>query len=95
MVIFLRRITQALSPRKEYETALSRVADGVRSGKLSPTDAAAFAIPIIDAGSWKWSPVDGVDLVELIMLAEENNMPLETVGDLVDLLRVVTKKVEN
>jgi len=95
MANLLRRIAEAFSARKEYETALSRVAEAVRSGKLNPTDPAVLAIPIIDAGKWKWSPVDGVDAVELIMLAEEKNMPLETVNDLLDLLRAVTKKIED
>jgi hypothetical protein len=63
--------------------------------KLNPTDDWALAISVIDPGKWKWSPVDGIDAVELIMLAEENNMPLETINDLLDLLRAVTKRVEN
>lgn len=90
MTNLLKRIVEALSARKEYETAHSRVADAVHSGKLDPTDDWALAISVIDAGKWKWSPVDGVDAVELTMLAEENNMPLETINDLLDLLRTVT-----
>jgi len=50
MLNLWRRFAQFFSSRKEYETALSRVAEAVRSGKLTPTDYAGFAIPIIDAG---------------------------------------------
>ena len=92
---FWRRIADVFSARKEYEAALSRVAEAVRLGRLKPTDYAVLAIPVIDAGKWKWSPpVDGIDSVELTMLAEEHNMPLETVADLLASLRALTENTK-
>lgn len=91
---FWSRIADVFSARKEYEAALSRVTEAIDSGKLKPSDYAPLAIPVIDAGKWKWSPVDGIDSVELIMLAEEHNMPLETVADLLALLRAAIQNTK-
>jgi hypothetical protein len=92
---FWKQIVEFLSGRKEYEAALSRVEEAVRLRRLKTTDDAALAVPFIDAGKWKWSPVDGIDSVELAMLAEEHNLRLETVEDLLALLRAVTKNTKN
>ena len=63
------------------------------SGKLQRADKAALATPIIDAGQPGWlSPLDGIDWVELHALAEEHKMPLETVDDLLTLLRAAIGK---
>jgi hypothetical protein len=56
---------------------------------VKSTDKASLAAPVIDAGQPRWlSSVDGIDWVELHLLAEEHKMPLETVEDLLTLLRV-------
>ena len=94
MANFWRRIADVFSARREYEAALSRVAEAVRLGRLKPTDDAGLAIPVMDGGKWKWSPVDGIDAVELTMLAEEHNMPLETVEDLMALRHAATESTE-
>jgi hypothetical protein len=92
---FWKRIVDAFSSRKEYEDALSRIEEALRLGRLKPTDNAALAIPVIDAGKWKWSPVDGIGSVELVMLAEKHDMPLETVEDFVALLRAAIDKIKH
>jgi hypothetical protein len=54
----------------------------------------ALANPVIDAGQPGWlSPLDGIDWVELHALAEEHKMPLETVNDLLTLLRAEIGKM--
>jgi hypothetical protein len=79
----------AASQHKDYEKAVSRVVAALDSGKLKITDKAVLATPVIDAGQPRWlSPLDGIDWVELHALAEEHKMPLETVNDLLTLLRV-------
>jgi hypothetical protein len=95
MLNFWKRIADAFSARKEYEHALSRIEEALRLGRLKPSDYAALAIPVIDAGKWKWSPVDGIDSVELVMLAEEHDMALETVEDLMALLRAAIDKIKH
>lgn len=84
----------AASQRKDYEKAVSHVVGALDSGKLKSTDKAALATPVIDAGQPGWlSPLDGIDWVELHALAEEHKMPLETVNDLLNLLRVAIGKM--
>jgi hypothetical protein len=83
----------AASLHKDYEKAVSRIVAALDSGKLQSTDKAALATPIIDAGQPGWlSPLDGIDWVELHALAEEHKMPLETVDDLLTLLRAAIGK---
>ena len=65
--------------RKDYEEALTRVVTAVDSGKLKSTDKAPAATRFIDVGVF--GPLDGVDWAELHALAEENRMPLATVGE--------------
>ena len=84
----------AASQRKDYERAVSRVVAAIDSGKLKSTDKAARATPVIDAGQPGWlSPLDGIDWVELHLLAEEHKLPLETVDDLLAILRVAIAKI--
>jgi hypothetical protein len=79
--------------RQDYEKAVTRVVAALDSGKLKSTDKATLATPIIDAGQPGWqSPLDGIDWVELRLFAEEHKMPLETVNDLLILLRVAIGK---
>lgn len=88
---FFKRIgkTLAAGQRKDYVKAVARIVAAIDSGKLKNTDKAALATTVIDAGQPGWlSPLDGIDWVELHALAEEHKMPLETVNDLLTLLRV-------
>ena len=92
----LKRIGEFFSAgqRKEYEKAVTRVVAALASGKLKSTDKASLATAIIDAGKPGWlSPLDGIDWVELHLLAEEHKMPLETVNDLLTLLRFAVGKM--
>jgi len=83
----------AASQRKDYEKAVACIVAALDSGKLKSTDKAALATPIIDAGQpGIFSPLDGVDWVELHLLAEENEMSLATVGDLLTLLQFAIRK---
>jgi hypothetical protein len=85
--------TFSAGQRKDYEKAVTRVVAALDSGKLKSTDKATLATPIIDAGQPGWqSPLDGIDWVELRLFAEEHKMPLETVNDLLILLRVAIGK---
>jgi hypothetical protein len=78
----------AASQHKDYEKAASRIVAALDSGKLQSTDKAALATPIIDAEQPRWlSPFDGIDWIELHALAKEHKVPLETVNDLLSLLR--------
>jgi hypothetical protein len=80
--------------RKDYEKAVTRVVAAIDSGKLKSTDKAALATPVIDAGQPGWlSPLDGIDWVELHLLAEEHKLPLETVNDLLAVLQVAIGKM--
>jgi hypothetical protein len=79
---------------KDYEQAVSRIVAALDSGKLKSTDKANLAAPIIDAGQPGWlSPLDGIDWVEVHALAEERKMPLETVNDLLAVLRMAIHKI--
>jgi hypothetical protein len=91
MASLFKRIGEwsAASEREDYKTAVSRLVTALDSSKLKSTDKVALATPVIDAGQPGWlSLLDGVDWVELHALAEEHKMPLETVNDLLTLLRV-------
>ena len=91
----LKRIGKTFSDgqRDDYEKAASRIVAAVNSGQLNGTDKANLATRIIDAGQPGWlSPLDGIDWVELRLFAAENKLPLETVDDLLTVLRVVIKK---
>src|SRR5262249_7668227 len=76
--------------RRDYEVALARVLTAVDSGQLRSSDKAPAATRFIDTGVF--GPLDGVDWVELHVLAEENKMPLATVGDLMAVLRFAIGK---
>jgi hypothetical protein len=96
MANFFKRIGETFSAgqRKDYEEAVTRVVAAVDSGKLKITDKATLATPVIDAGQPGWlSPLDGIDWVELHLFAEEHKMPLETVDDLLAVLRVAIRKI--
>jgi hypothetical protein len=96
MASLFKRIGEsfAAGQRKDYEKAVSRVVGALDSGKLKSTDKAALATPVIDAGQPGWlSPLDGIDWVELRLLAEEHKMPLETVKDLLTVLQVAIEKM--
>lgn len=81
------------SQRKDYEKAFDRVAAALDSGKLRSTDKVTLGARIIDAGQPAvFSPLDGIDWVELNLLAEENKMPLVTIDDLCALLQFAIKK---
>jgi hypothetical protein len=80
--------------RKDYEEAVTRVVAAIDSGKLKTTDKGTLAAPVIDGGQPGWiSPLDGIDWVELHLLAEQHKMPLETVDDLLTVLRVEIQKI--
>ena len=92
----LKRIGETFSAgqRKDYEKAASRIVAALESGKLKSTDEVNLATPVIDAGQPGWlSPLDGVDWVELRLFAEEHNLPVETVSDLLAVLRVAIHKI--
>ena len=86
--------TFSAGQRKDYEKAASRIVAALDSGKLKSTDKANLAAPIIDAGQPEWlSPLDGIDWVELRLFAEEHKLPMETVNDLLAVLRVAIQKM--
>ncbi|MDP9339242.1 MAG: hypothetical protein M3P45_10280 [Acidobacteriota bacterium] len=75
--------------REDYEKAITRVVAAIDSGKLKSTDKAAKATPVVDAEQPGWlSPLDGIDWIELQLLAEERKLPLETVNDPLAILRI-------
>ena len=87
----LKRIGKTFSAgqRDDYEKAVSRIVAALTSGQLNGTDKANLATPIIDAGQPGWaSAIDGIDWVELRLFAEEHKLPLETVNDLLAVLRM-------
>jgi hypothetical protein len=93
---FFKRIGKNLSAglREDYEKVVTRIVVAIDSGQLKNTDKAVLAIPVIDAGQPRWlSPLDGINWVELHTLAEEHKMPLETVSDLLTLLRIAIGKI--
>ena len=95
MAKLIKKIGETFSDgqRKDYEKAVTRVVAVLDSDKLKSTDKATLATPIIDAGQPGWlSRLDGIDWVELHLFAEEHKMPLETVNDLLILLRVAIGK---
>jgi hypothetical protein len=62
--------------------------------KVKNTDKAALATRVIDAGQPGWlSPLDGIDWLELHAFADEHKMPLETVNDVLTLLRIAIGKM--
>ena len=95
MAYLFKKIGEIFSAgqRKDYEIAVTRVVAALDSGKLKSTDNAALATPIIDAGQPGWSsPLDGIDWAELRLFAEEHKMSIETVNDLLILLRAAIGK---
>jgi len=96
MAKLFKRIGETFSAfkRKDYEEAVTRIVAALESGKLKNTDKATLATPIIDAGQPGWlSSLDGIDWVELHLLAQEHKMPLGTVNDLLALLRFAIGKM--
>jgi hypothetical protein len=93
---FFKRIGKTLSAgqREDYEKAVTRIVAAIDSGQLKNTDKASLATPVIDAGQPGWlSPLDGIDWVELHAFADEHKMPLETVDDVLTLLRIAIGKM--
>jgi hypothetical protein len=91
MTILFKHIVKYFSARqrKDYEKAITRVVGAIDSGKLKSTDKAAQATPVIDAAQPGWlSPLDGIDWVELHLLAKEHKLPLETADHLLAILRI-------
>ena len=95
---FFQRIGKALSAdqRKYYEKAVARIVVAIDSGRLRNTDQAALASSVIDAGQPGWlSPLDGIDWVELRAFAGEHKIPLETVNDVLTVLRIAIQEDVN
>jgi hypothetical protein len=95
MTILFKNIVKYFSARQreDYEKAITRVVAAIDSGKLKSTDKAAQATPVIDAAQRGWlSPLDGIDWVELHLLAKEHKLPLETVDHLLAILRIAIAK---
>ena len=89
------RIVDAVSSRKDYEDAVAAIEAAIHLGKLKPEDKAAQAINMLEARKTSRLHVavlDGLDWVELSMLAEENSVDVVTVKDLISLFKLGARK---
>ncbi len=90
---FWERVRAVFSSRKEYEDAVATIEEALKSGDLKPTDKAAQAFARIESEQTPLlSRLDGIDWVELKMFAEEKNLAVNTVRDVVLLLRAAIQK---
>lgn len=86
-----KRVATALSGRADYKAAISAIEEAILSGKLSPQDKRQKATEFAEPKGWR-SRIDGIDWVELTLYAEENNLPFNSVADLVSVLKSVVTR---
>lgn len=86
-----KRVATALSGRADYEAAISAIEEAILSGKLSPQDKRQKATEYAEPKGWR-SRIDGIDWVELTLYAKENNLPFDSVADLVSVLKSVVTR---
>jgi len=87
---FFKRVITALSSRADYEASVSAIQEAIRSEKLTPQDKKQKATEFVEAKGWR-SRIDGIDWVEVDLYAKENKMPLETVADLLLILKSIIR----
>jgi hypothetical protein len=87
---FFKRVVTALSSRADYGAAISAIQEAIRSEKLTPQDKKQKATEFVEPKGWR-SRIDGIDWVEVDLYAKENKMPLETVADLLLVLKSIIR----
>jgi hypothetical protein len=88
---FFKRVIDTFSDRDDYEAAISAIQDAILSRKLSPQDNRQKATEFVEPKGWR-SRIDGIDWVEVLSYAEENEMPFESVTDLLSILKSMKGK---
>jgi hypothetical protein len=87
---FFKRVVTALSSNADYEAAISAIQEAIRSEQLVPQDKKQKATRFMEPQGWR-SRIDGIDWVEMDLYATENKMPLETVADLLTVLKSIIR----
>ena len=87
---FFKRVVTALSSSADYEAAIAAIQEAIRSEQLVPQDKKQKATRFVEPQGWR-SRIDGIDWVEVDLHAKENKMPLETVADLLVVLKSIIR----
>ena len=82
-----RRLGDVFSMRGDYSQNIAAIESAVRSGFLSLTDKKSSATNLVDTVTGWRSWTEGIDWVQLQAYAEDNRMPFETVGDMLNVLK--------
>lgn len=76
--------------KSEYSDEVAQLEKSVRAGTISPTEKWQEASRILDRSLGGQSCTDGLDWVEMELVAKERQLPLNTVADLLVLRKSST-----
>ena len=82
-----KRLSEIFSMRGDYSQNIDSIESAVRSGSLRLTDKKARATDLVDTVKGWRSWTEGIDWIQLQAYAEDNKMPFETVGDMLNVLK--------
>jgi hypothetical protein len=82
-----KHISEMFSMRGDYSQNIAAIESAVQSGSLRLTDKKARATDLVDTVKGWRSRMEGIDWIRLQAYAEDNKMPFETVGDMLNVLK--------
>lgn len=88
----MKRLSKVFSMRGDYSQNIAAIESAVRSGSLRLIDKKARATDLVDTVEGWRSWTEGIDWIQLQAYAEDNKMPFETVGDMLNVLRSLNVK---
>jgi hypothetical protein len=83
----MKRISEIFSMRGDYSQNIAAIETAVQFGSLRLTDKKGRAAALVDTVKGWRSWTEGIDWIQLQAYAEDNKMPFETVGDMLNVLK--------